>query len=87
MNSLDHPLLRTIRGRYQPRIADSLLDEALRVAPAVLIEGPRACGKTWTGGNAVRSAVLLDTEEASALTSAMARPDGVAVAPLTALGP
>lgn len=69
----EHPLLATIRGRYRPRIADALIEQALRVAPAVLIEGPRACGKTWTGGNAARSAVLIDAEESGALTSAMAR--------------
>ena len=69
----EHPLLETIRGRYRPRIADRLLAEALRVAPAVLVEGPRACGKTWTGGNAARSAVLIDAEESTSLTSAMAR--------------
>lgn len=71
--SLEHPLLATIRGRYRPRIADSLLSQALRAAPAVLIEGPRACGKTWTGGHAASSVALLDSIEASALTSAMAR--------------
>ena len=69
----EHPLLATIRARYRPRIADGLLRRALRVAPAVLIEGPRACGKTWTGGQAARSAVMIDAEESAALTSAMAR--------------
>ena len=69
----EHPLLATIRGRYRPRIADGLLQRALRVAPAALIEGPRACGKTWTGGQAARSAVMIDAEESAALTSAMAR--------------
>ncbi len=39
----------------------------------VLGEGPRACGKTWTGGYAARSAALIDAQEAAALTSAMAR--------------
>lgn len=70
---VDHPLLAAIRPRYVPRVADSQLQRALRTAPVVLIEGPRACGKTWTGGYAARSAVLLDAQEATALTSAMAR--------------
>lgn len=70
---VDHPLLKAIRASYRPRVADSQLRRALQSAPAVLIEGPRACGKTWTGGHAARSAVMLDAQEAAALTSAMAR--------------
>ncbi len=66
----DHPLLTAIRSRYLPRVADRQLQRALRTAPAVLIEGPRACGKTWTGGYAARSVVLLDAQEVAALTSA-----------------
>ena len=55
----EHRLLFTIRERYQPRIADGQLHQVLRVAPVVLIEGPRACGKTWTGGFASRSVTSL----------------------------
>jgi len=29
----EHPLLATIRARYRPRIADGLVQDALRVAP------------------------------------------------------
>ena len=70
---VEHPLLVAIRTRYRQRVADGQVQQALRTAPVVLIEGPRACGKTWTGGYAARSAVLLDAQEATALTSAMAR--------------
>lgn len=34
---------------YYPRIADQLLDLQLQAAGAVLIEGPKWCGKTYTG--------------------------------------
>lgn len=48
---------------YIPRIVDGELDASLRAAGAVLIEGPRACGKTETARQAARSEVLLDLDE------------------------
>ncbi|WP_229116949.1 ATP-binding protein [Actinomyces bovis] len=45
---------------YRPRIADAQLSRLLGVGGAVVIEGPRACGKTMTGLHAARSAALLD---------------------------
>lgn len=45
---------------YRPRIIDSVLQEALGTAGAVVIEGPRACGKTMTALNACASYVFLD---------------------------
>lgn len=43
-----------------PRIADREVERALRASPAVVIEGPRACGKTWTGRRHARSEVPFD---------------------------
>jgi len=34
--------------KYLSRIADKLLDTALKASGAVLIEGPKWCGKTRT---------------------------------------
>lgn len=45
---------------YRPRVADSAIAEALARMPAVVIEGPRGCGKTWAARNAARSEVLFD---------------------------
>ena len=45
---------------YMPRIADREVERALRASPAVVIEGPRACGKTWTGRRHARSEVPFD---------------------------
>lgn len=45
---------------YIPRIADREVERALRASPAVVIEGPRACGKTWTGRRHSRSEVPFD---------------------------
>jgi predicted AAA+ superfamily ATPase len=34
--------------RYVPRLVDGLLEELTAGLPAVLVVGPRACGKTTT---------------------------------------
>lgn len=48
---------------YIGRIADKVLGERLGAAGAVLIEGPRACGKTETARQRAASEVLLDIDE------------------------
>ena len=48
---------------YLPRIVDIELTELLGAAGAVLVEGPRASGKTATALQAAASAVLLDVDE------------------------
>lgn len=50
---------------YRRRIVDALLADRLASAGAVLIEGPKACGKTRTAEQAAASAVYLDRDEAS----------------------
>lgn len=45
---------------YLPRVVDLEVERALRASPAVVIEGPRACGKTWTGRRHARSEVPFD---------------------------
>ena len=49
---------------YLARVVDEEITEALASAPAVLIEGPRGCGKTWTGRRFAASEVVLDESEA-----------------------
>ncbi|MCZ0862389.1 ATP-binding protein [Methanocorpusculum vombati] len=44
---------------YIPRIADILLKESLASSGAVLIEGPKWCGKTWTAKHAAKSVLYL----------------------------
>ena len=50
-------------SRYRPRLADRELAERLASAGAVVIEGPRASGKTWTARQFARSEVLLDVDD------------------------
>lgn len=52
---------------YLPRVVDAQLDRMLRTAPAVVVEGPRACGKTWTGRRFATSEVRFDELEATRL--------------------
>jgi len=48
---------------YRPRIADEELARRLASTGAVVIEGPRACGKTATARQVAKSEVLLDVDE------------------------
>lgn len=52
------------RTSYRARVVDNEVTEALASAPAVLIEGPRGCGKTWTGQRFAASEVVLDESQA-----------------------
>ena len=48
---------------YTPRLGDRELTARLAVSGAVLIEGPRACGKTETARQQAASEVLLDVDQ------------------------
>jgi predicted AAA+ superfamily ATPase len=48
---------------YLPRVVDTVLTDRLASAGAVLIEGPKACGKTFTAEQQAASRVYLDTDE------------------------
>ena len=50
---------------YSPRIVDGELRELLESAGAVVIEGPKACGKTMTASQQSASRVLLDIDQAA----------------------
>jgi predicted AAA+ superfamily ATPase len=50
---------------YQPRVADAELAAMLQAAGAVVVEGPRACGKTQTALRAAASAARLDVDDAA----------------------
>ena len=52
--------------RYLPRLIDPLLEEYLAELPAVMVVGPRACGKTTTAARLARTVVRLDSDDAAA---------------------
>lgn len=47
-------------AKYKKRIADILLEEKLEAMGAVLIEGPKACGKTTTAEQHAKSILYMD---------------------------
>ena len=50
---------------YKPRVLDARISEDLEDFGAVCIEGPKYCGKTWTGRSLCNSEIcLLDSEGA-----------------------
>ncbi len=51
---------------YVSRLVDTLLEEYIEEIPAVMVVGPRACGKTTTAIRLVRSVVRLDSDDAAA---------------------
>lgn len=57
--------------RYLPRVVDQEMADALEAMPAVVVEGPRACGKTWTGRRFANSAAYLDERASAALAAGM----------------
>lgn len=62
----------TPRG-YLPRVADTVMAEALSAAPIVVVEGARGTGKSWTGLRHARSQVRLDSDP-GAPEAALLRP-------------
>ena len=47
---------------YRPRVTDAQIERSLKAMGAVLIEGPRACGKTESGRRLAASEVRLDVD-------------------------
>jgi predicted AAA+ superfamily ATPase len=56
---------------YRSRIADDVLRKKLEATGAVLIEGPKACGKTETARQLARSEVLLDIDKRARAAAAL----------------
>lgn len=61
---------------YLARVVDDEVADALASSPAVLIEGPRGCGKTWTGQRFACSEVMLDGSAAMRI-AAEVDPDSI----------
>ncbi|MDR0989845.1 MAG: AAA family ATPase, partial [Propionibacteriaceae bacterium] len=57
---------------YRPRLIDASLERLLAAAPAVLLEGPKWCGKTWTGLRAANSVAWIADPAQNYLTRRLA---------------
>ncbi|MCL2787718.1 MAG: DUF4143 domain-containing protein [Micrococcales bacterium] len=57
-------------GPYRPRLIDAEVNEYLQAFGGILIEGPKWCGKTWTGHHHAASAFFVDpdTKDRAGLT-------------------
>lgn len=60
--------------QYRPRVADGELAARLGAVGAVVVEGPRACGKTETALRAAASAVRLDIDDQARAAGNLAPP-------------
>lgn len=58
-------------SEYRPRVVDAEMQQALQRAGAVLIQGPRACGKTETALQFAASEIHLDRDPASQQVAAV----------------
>jgi uncharacterized protein len=56
---------------YLPRVVDEELQRRLATMGAVLIEGPKACGKTKTALQEATSQIRLDVDERARQTAAV----------------
>lgn len=54
--------VRLSNQRYVKRVADDMVASKLQAVGAVVIEGPKACGKTETARQHAVSEVLLDVD-------------------------
>lgn len=50
-------------AEYRARVTDGELTDRLRSSGAVLVEGPKACGKTATSRQQAASVVMLDVDQ------------------------
>lgn len=69
---------------YRPRLADRAVAERLASVGAVLVEGPKGCGKTWAALRHARSAVHFDVDS-TARRLASVHPQGLLRGPLPRL--
>lgn len=64
---------------YMPRIADGILEDRLESKGAVLIEGPKWCGKTTTAKHIARSVIEMDRPDLTRQYQEMAELNPVAL--------
>jgi predicted AAA+ superfamily ATPase len=56
-------MITKVKAGYRPRLADQQLTRLLRQFGAVLVTGPKWCGKSWTAMNQAESVAFIDRED------------------------
>lgn len=56
---------------YLPRVVDAQMEHLLQITPAVVVDGARACGKTWTGRRFAASEIRFDELDSTRLRLAI----------------
>ena len=60
-NALEYGIISAMKNNeYRPRVADTVLREILSCKGAVLVEGPKWCGKTTTAEQVAASTLYMD---------------------------
>ena len=62
-------------SEYRPRICDQLLEDLLEAVGAVLVEGPKWCGKTWTSRSHAESAAFIGDPAGNFMNKQLAEMD------------
>ena len=80
-------LAPSVNNEYLPRVIDAQIDERLSSSGAILIEGPKWCGKTRTAMNKAKSAVYMDDPRRKAINihDAEHNPDNLLEGPVPRL--
>lgn len=67
---------QVVQKPYRPRIMDVILRDALDASGAVLLQGPKWCGKTWTARQVAQSVLMMQDPDESVnyLQQAMVKP-------------
>jgi predicted AAA+ superfamily ATPase len=60
---IDTIIVKNVNPRYLPRVVDKTLDAKLRYMGAVLIEGPKWCGKSWTAAEKAASILYMQNPD------------------------
>ena len=77
-------MANSTRNRYRKRVADDILVKKMNAFGAVLITGPKGCGKTTTAKRHCKSIIEFQDEDNR---DGYLREDGVYVIPVGCLRP
>jgi hypothetical protein len=69
MSDADQIYVNRIKESYRPRVIDDRISLMLRSSGGVVINGPKMCGKSWTGVRHSNSAIFIGGENDGRIAS------------------